>query len=69
MVIGIVPEELAARFHHRHGGMQSIMSELIALGLLERHARGVRLTARGRLLSNEVFARLISNASGTRAAS
>jgi oxygen-independent coproporphyrinogen III oxidase len=36
--------------------------EFLAVGLLERAGRRVRLSARGRLLSNEVFARLISAA-------
>jgi oxygen-independent coproporphyrinogen III oxidase len=36
--------------------------EFLAVGLLERACRRVRLSARGRLLSNEVFARLISAA-------
>ena len=63
---GIVPEELDARLPCARESMQQIISELISLGLLERHERGVRLTARGRLLSNEVFARFLSTASGAR---
>ncbi len=37
----------------------AVMAELVEDGLLEREAYRVRLTARGRLLSNEVFARFL----------
>jgi oxygen-independent coproporphyrinogen-3 oxidase len=40
-----------------------VIEELIADGLLEKAADAVRLTPRGRLLSNEVFERFISTAS------
>ena len=36
-----------------------MISELIADGLLENPGERLRLTARGRLLSNEVFARFL----------
>ena len=36
-----------------------VFAELIAAGLLENTAGGLRLTARGRLLSNDVFARFL----------
>lgn len=39
---------------------RAAIDELIDLGLLERAGRRVRLTARGRLLSNEVFERFLS---------
>jgi coproporphyrinogen III oxidase-like Fe-S oxidoreductase len=39
----------------------SEIEELVALGLLESQQSIVRLTARGRLLSNEVFARFLSS--------
>jgi oxygen-independent coproporphyrinogen-3 oxidase len=41
--------------------VQAAFSELIALGLLERAYDRVRLTARGRLLSNEVFEKFITS--------
>jgi oxygen-independent coproporphyrinogen-3 oxidase len=40
-------------------GMQSTISELCEMGLLECEGEVVRLTPRGRLLSNEVFQRFI----------
>jgi oxygen-independent coproporphyrinogen-3 oxidase len=41
-------QSLAARYERR-------LKRLLALGLLERDARGVRLTPGGRLLGNRVF--------------
>jgi oxygen-independent coproporphyrinogen-3 oxidase len=41
------------------GGYQSILDQLVADGLLEWASDRLRLTARGRLLSNEVFARFL----------
>jgi oxygen-independent coproporphyrinogen-3 oxidase len=38
------------------------ISECVELGLLEHHGEVIRLTARGRLLSNEVFERFIVTA-------
>ena len=35
------------------------VADLAGLGLVERHGDRVRVTARGRLLANEVFARLM----------
>jgi oxygen-independent coproporphyrinogen III oxidase len=43
-----------------------VVEELITDGLLEREASNVRLTARGRLLSNEVFERFISTESAVK---
>jgi oxygen-independent coproporphyrinogen-3 oxidase len=40
--------------------LEPAISELIALGLMERSGDCVRLTARGRLLSNEVFQKFIA---------
>ena len=37
------------------------MEELVAAGLVERQRDVIRLTPRGRLLSNEVFERFISS--------
>jgi oxygen-independent coproporphyrinogen-3 oxidase len=39
-----------------------VIAEMIRLGLMEQEGSVVRLTARGRLLSNEVFERFISTA-------
>jgi oxygen-independent coproporphyrinogen-3 oxidase len=38
---------------------ESVIEECVADGLLEKHETRVRLTSRGRLLSNEVFARFL----------
>jgi oxygen-independent coproporphyrinogen III oxidase len=60
---GINLQEIAAAY-----GEESVQSahaavdELIADGLLQRDGASVRLTARGRLLSNEVFQRFIMQA-------
>ena len=40
--------------------IRPVISELAELGLLETHAEGIRLTSRGRLLSNEVFQSFIA---------
>jgi oxygen-independent coproporphyrinogen III oxidase len=59
---GVDLEAIAAEF-----GPEAVRSyaseieELVALGLLESQQSIVRLTARGRLLSNEVFARFLSS--------
>jgi len=60
---GVDLQDIAATF-----GPQSVQSlrptieELVSDGLLQRDADCVRLTARGRLLSNEVFQRFITSA-------
>lgn len=41
-------------------GLSSTIDDLVQAGLLERLDNAIRLTARGRLLSNEVFERFIS---------
>jgi oxygen-independent coproporphyrinogen-3 oxidase len=38
---------------------QPVIDDLVVSGLLERYGTGVRLTTRGRLLSNEVFERFV----------
>ncbi|MFO7247901.1 MAG: radical SAM family heme chaperone HemW [Bacillota bacterium] len=53
-----------ARFLRRHGVTMDavfgpVIAELVEKGLLERDARGVRLTRDGLLLGNEVFARFL----------
>ncbi len=60
---GIALEDIAAEF-----GAQSVptvrptIEQLVSDGLLERDADRIRLTPRGRLLSNEVFQRFITSA-------
>lgn len=60
---GIALEDIAAEF-----GAQSVPSvrptieQLVSDGLLQRDADRIRLTPRGRLLSNEVFQRFITSA-------
>jgi oxygen-independent coproporphyrinogen III oxidase len=44
----------------RLAGFKTEIKELLDLGLLEEHNDSLRLTARGRLLSNEVFERFIA---------
>ena len=46
-----------------------MFDELIDAGLLERDGERVRLTSRGRLLSNEVFARFIRDEHSARVCS
>jgi oxygen-independent coproporphyrinogen-3 oxidase len=49
-------QRYGARFDEVYG---KTVSEMAAVGLLQRANGSVRLTARGRLLANEVFARLL----------
>ncbi len=54
----------AVAFQHRHGvnldaTFGATIDELAGLGLMERHARGVRLTQRGLMLANDVVARFL----------
>jgi oxygen-independent coproporphyrinogen-3 oxidase len=39
--------------------LSGTIAELISEGLVEKQASGIRLTSRGRLLSNEVFQRFL----------
>ena len=41
-------------------GFRGVITEMVEAELMERHGNIIRLSARGRLLSNEVFARFIS---------
>jgi oxygen-independent coproporphyrinogen-3 oxidase len=54
---GCTPDELSS--------FRSIISELVSDGLLEHQHDRIRLTARGRLLSNEVFQRFLGPAAPT----
>ena len=58
---GIDPEALRQQFA---ADFRRPISELVALGLLEERDGRVRLTARGRLLSNEVFQRFVGGSAG-----
>ncbi len=58
---GINLRELAAKFGEEAvENVRSEIAELVANGLMERREDLIRLTARGRLLSNEVFERFIA---------
>ena len=60
---GIDLVELRERFGDR--GQTAALTELISAGLIEQRGDVVRLSARGRLLSNEVFERFLSCGVGT----
>jgi oxygen-independent coproporphyrinogen-3 oxidase len=58
---GLSLQELAARFSKQEvGAANAAIAESVADGLIEQRGDYVRLTARGRLLSNEVFERFIA---------
>jgi len=58
---GVDLSEITKKFGQEAlGGYSEAVSDLVAAGLLEREGSVVRLSARGRLLSNEVFERFIS---------
>jgi len=60
MIRGVSLREIAARFGSAVGDdFEPVFVELIDAGLLERDGDRVHLTSRGRLLSNEVFARFL----------
>ncbi len=57
---GVDLESAAAQFGQPTiDSVSEIISECVGMGLLERHAHVIRLSPRGRLLSNEVFERFI----------
>jgi coproporphyrinogen III oxidase-like Fe-S oxidoreductase len=45
--------------------LREVLVELAAVGVLEWEGDRVRLTARGRLLSNEVFERFLADGANT----
>ena len=49
-------DRCGAELEHVYG---DVLTDLVGLGLLERDERGVRLTARGRMLGNQVFGRFV----------
>ncbi len=58
---GVSSDEFAARFGEPPSSIYAgVVSELSGLGLLEESRESLRLTRRGRILSNEVFSRLLS---------
>jgi oxygen-independent coproporphyrinogen-3 oxidase len=60
---GVDLAAVAAEFGEKAvAGFSETIREVVEAGLLSREGEGLRLTARGRLLSNEVFARFISGA-------
>lgn len=60
LVEGISFERFEKRFgEDAHAKYSAVLTEVHALGLVELDDRGVRLTPRGRLLSNEVFWRFL----------
>jgi oxygen-independent coproporphyrinogen-3 oxidase len=56
---GIAPTELRQRHGEAVDAYEPVLDDLVGSGLLERTGNRVRLTARGRLLSNEVFVRFL----------
>ena len=61
---GVDPKRIRADFGEEFGGpvvdaFSDAISECVGSGLLEREGDVIRLTPRGRLLSNEVFERFI----------
>ena len=56
---GVDPEALRAEFGEAVGGYREAIAELAAEGMLLAEANNVKLTARGRLVSNDVFGRLL----------
>ncbi len=57
---GVLASDIGARFDiDLREYFKAEIEELTALGLLEAWERGIRLTARGRLLGNEVFLRFM----------
>jgi oxygen-independent coproporphyrinogen-3 oxidase len=63
---GIDLAELRERFGDREiETVSPVLTELIGAGLIERRGEIVRLSARGRLLSNEVFERFLVCGAGT----
>ena len=56
---GIRLDEMRERFGGEVDRFVPVVDELVADGLLDRHASALRLTPRGRLVSNEVFERFL----------
>jgi oxygen-independent coproporphyrinogen-3 oxidase len=63
---GIEPAQLRLQFGEQAENHAQIVEELVAAGLLKHAGSHLQLTPRGRLLSNEVFARFIGEEEATR---
>jgi oxygen-independent coproporphyrinogen-3 oxidase len=64
---GVSLQDIAARHGaERISGFDGVITELVKSGLLEHCAGRFRLTARGRLLSNEVFEKFLDDATAAR---
>ncbi|HET6936364.1 MAG TPA: coproporphyrinogen III oxidase family protein, partial [Candidatus Angelobacter sp.] len=61
---GVSVAELSPQFGAAVDAYAPVIDELIGAGLLQHEGDSVKLTARGRLLSNEVFERFISLQAG-----
>ncbi len=57
---GVSLEQLRGQFGPAVSPLDPILADLEGLGLIDRNGGTVRLSDRGRLLSNEVFERLIA---------
>ena len=57
---GVDLKPLEQRFPEQVGAQKSVIAELVHSGLIERQNSFVRLSQRGRLLSNEVFQRFLA---------
>jgi oxygen-independent coproporphyrinogen-3 oxidase len=62
---GVNIKRLREEFGSLAGKYDAAISELAADGLLQRSGDNLRLTPRGRLLSNEVFERFIEDRQST----
>jgi oxygen-independent coproporphyrinogen III oxidase len=58
---GIDLGALRAQFGERVAAYEPVIDELVSSGLLIQTGENLRLTPRGRLLSNEVFERFVSD--------
>jgi oxygen-independent coproporphyrinogen-3 oxidase len=56
---GVDLADLRAKFGERLSAYEPVIDELVSSGLLARAGENLRLTPRGRLLSNEVFERFV----------
>ena len=63
---GINLEQLRSQFGEQLNQYAAIFAELISCGLLERNGDSLQLTPRGRLLSNEVFEKVINEGEPSR---
>ena len=65
MICGIDLGQVAAQFgEDAITGVSGTIADLAEMGLMERQGDVIRLTPRGRLLSNEVFEQFISLRTG-----